>query len=178
MVHCNPSMESAMHPRQSGWIIFLVLFTSTAFSVTTQISSISPISGPAGTPVQINGSGFGATQSTSTVNFTGGAASVVSWSDTQITATVPATAVTGGVWVTVGGVSSNSSVYFNVPPPQITSLSPTSGGVGAQVTVTGTGFQATKGSSSYVAFDGFSAAIVRLLLPSLRAPGQAQFAFM
>src|SRR5207244_13318993 len=53
----------------------------------------------------INGSGFGATQSSSTVNFYGGTASATSWSDTQIVAAVPPTASSGPVSVTVGGIT-------------------------------------------------------------------------
>src|SRR5262249_15051587 len=63
------------------------------------VSSISPTSGLAGTQVQINGSGFGATQGSNTVTLNGTTASVVTWSATQITATVPNNATTGPVKV-------------------------------------------------------------------------------
>ena len=53
----------------------------------------------------ISGTGFGATQTNGSVMFYGTAASVQSWSDTQITVLVPAGAVTGSVDVTVGGVT-------------------------------------------------------------------------
>jgi RHS repeat-associated protein len=111
------------------------------------ITSITPSSGPVSSSVQINGSGFGATQGTVKFN-PSVSATITAWSDTQITATVPTTATTGGVSVTAGGVTSNSNINFTVPKPQITSISPTSGVVGTQVTVTGSGFQATKGSNS------------------------------
>jgi len=111
--------------------------------------------------VQINGSGFGASQGSSTVKFNGSySATVISWSDTQITVTVPPQAFTGLVLVTVGGVDSNRTVYFNVPAPQITSLSPTSGGVGTQVTVNGSGFQATKAANSSISFNGLPGTVV------------------
>ena len=85
-------------------------------------------------------------QGASMVNFNGAySAAIVSWSDTQIVATVPPQAFSGQVVVTVGGVCSNQTVYFNVPGPQVTSISPTSGGVGTQVTVNGSGFQSPKG---------------------------------
>lgn len=136
-------------------VISVVSFTG-AYATTPQVTSTSPVSGPTGSQVQINGSGFGATQGASTVKFNGSyTATIVSWSDTQITATVPAQAFTGAILVTVGGVSSNQTVYFNVPPPQITSISPASGVVGTQVTIAGSGFQATKGANSTVSFDGF-----------------------
>ena len=111
--------------------------------------------------MQINGTGFGATQGASTVKFTAAfTASIVSWSDTQIVAAVPSAAYTGPVLVTVGGVSSNQSVYFNVPEPRITSISPASGIIGTQVTVTGSGFQATRGANSSLSFNGFTATII------------------
>src|SRR5205085_2229934 len=74
------------------------------------------------------------------------------------TATVPAAATTGAVKATVGGVASNTNLFFTVPAPQVTSISPTSGVIGTQVTVNGSGFQATKGSSS-IAFNGTTATV-------------------
>jgi RHS repeat-associated protein len=118
------------------------------------VTGLVPASGLTGTQVQVNGTGFGATQGSSSVTFNNVAASVVSWSNTQITAVVPATAISGPVQVTEGGVSGNASVYFNIPAPKITGFSPTIGGVGNPVTITGTGFQSTQGSSSYVTFSG------------------------
>ena len=113
------------------------------------ISSLSPSSAPVGTQVQINGSGFGATQgSGSSVTFSNQNASIVSWSDSQIVATVPSAAISGSVVVISGGVSSNTNINLTVPHPQITSISPTSGIVGTQITVNGSGFQTTKGSST------------------------------
>src|SRR6185312_6479111 len=80
--------------------------------------------------------------------YSNNAANIVSWSDTQITVAVPNTAVSGVVTVTSGGVSSNANISFTVPPPQITGISPTSGVVGTQLTINGSRFQSTKGSSS------------------------------
>lgn len=114
------------------------------------VTGIVPSRGPIGTQVQINGSGFGATQSDSTIVFANTAATVVSWSDTQIIATVPPV-FTSAAKVTVGAVASNSNIYFTIPPPQITSISPASGVVSTQVTINGSGFLPTQGNSS-VAF--------------------------
>ena len=125
------------------------------------LTGLVPASGPGGTQFQINGSGFGAAQGSSTVTFHGLSAAVVSWSDTQIVATVPSTASTGQVVVTEGGVLSTPTMYFEVPAPQITSISPTSGVVGTQVTINGSGFESTQGGSSYVTFfNGNTATIV------------------
>ena len=53
---------------------------------------------------------------------------------------VPAGATTGNVVVTVGGVASNGVSFTVLATPTISSLSPTSGAVGASVTITGTNF--------------------------------------
>jgi hypothetical protein len=80
------------------------------------ITSIVPTSGPTGTSPTITGLHFGASQGISTVTFNGVTASVVSWSDTSIVATVPGTATTGNVVVTVNGNASNA-VLFTVTTP-------------------------------------------------------------
>jgi uncharacterized protein (TIGR03437 family) len=72
------------------------------------ITSISPTSGPVGTLVTITGSNLGSTQGSSTVTFGTTAATVSSWSDTQIQATVPSlSAGTYDVVVTTNAGSSN-----------------------------------------------------------------------
>jgi hypothetical protein len=122
---------------------------SIAFTVIQpNITSISPTSGYPGTQVTINGTNFGATQGSGSV-WLGNklAGSIVSWSNTQIVAVVAATALTGSAQVQQGGVWSNS-LTFTVIQPNITSISPTSGVAGTQVTFTGTNFGATQGSGS------------------------------
>src|SRR5262249_31190758 len=110
------------------------------------ITGITPTSGPVSAQVTVNGSGFGTTQGTSTLTFNNQpAASITSWSDSQIVATVSTSTSSGSVKVTNGGVPSNTNIYFTVPAPQITSISPTSGGVGTQVTINGSGLQAARG---------------------------------
>ena len=94
----------------------------------------------------ITGTNFGATQGTSTVTFNGTAATPTSWSATSIAVPVPSGATTGNVVVTVGGAGSNG-VNFTVTP-SITILSPNSGPVGTAVTITGTNFGATQGTST------------------------------
>jgi YD repeat-containing protein len=68
------------------------------------VTGISPNIGPASTPVTITGTGFGVTQANGTVDFFGTTGTIQSWSDTQIVAILPATASSGSVNVTVGGV--------------------------------------------------------------------------
>ena len=128
-----------------------------AFKVSTgpppvpTISSFSPTSGPVGTPVVINGTGFtGAT--TVKFNLTSQPTFTVN-SDIKISTTVPAGATTGLLHVTTGGSTGNSSTNFTVtasPPPTISSFSPISGPVGTTVVINGTGFT----GATNVAFNG------------------------
>src|SRR5206468_9657003 len=120
------------------------------------ITSLTPASGPVATPITIAGTGFGATQGASGVTFNGTTATPTSWSATSIAVPVPAGATTGTVVVTVGGLASNGSAFTVTVPPTITSLSPTSGPVATAVTIAGTGFGATKGTST-VTFNGTAA---------------------
>jgi len=80
------------------------------------ITSLTPSVGPTGIHVVIAGTNFGTSQGASTVTFNGVLATVTSWSDTSIGVTVPSTAMTGPVIVTVGGVASNSSTFTVTAP--------------------------------------------------------------
>ena len=83
-------------------------------ATTPAISDFSPLSGPVGTSVTINGSGFtGATG----VKFNGtsaGSGNFTVVSDVQITATVPSGASTGPISVTTPGGTGTSSADFTV----------------------------------------------------------------
>src|SRR5579864_5765882 len=72
------------------------------------IVSLGPSIGLAGTAVTITGTHFGSTQGTSSVSFTGVAATPLTWSDTSIVAPVPLGASTGAVVVSVMGAASNA----------------------------------------------------------------------
>ncbi len=133
---------------------------SVTVGTTPFVSGVSPDLGGFGTSVTISGSNFGATQGTSAVRFNGvQAASVTSWSATQIIATVPSMAASGPVpvTVTVNSVQSNTNVTFNVINPVIGSLSPPNGPLGGLVRVNGSGFGTSRGSS-HVTFNGVEAA--------------------
>lgn len=97
-----------------------------AFSVTPHISSLSATTFPTGASIQINGSGFDPMPGNNTVQFNGGTGTVTAASNTQLTVTVPAGAVIGGVTVQAG--SNVSDAYFyNIGvdnPPNISSLTP------------------------------------------------------
>jgi YD repeat-containing protein len=120
------------------------------------ISGLSMSSGVVGTSVTISGSNFGASQGTSTVSFNGTSATPTSWSDTSIVVPVPSGATTGNVVMTVGGNSSNGSLFTVIQPPAISGLSPSSGAVGTSVTISGSNFGASQGTSA-VSFNGTSA---------------------
>jgi IPT/TIG domain/Bacterial Ig-like domain (group 2)/Galactose oxidase, central domain len=132
-----------------------------AFTVVAapSITSLSPTSGAVGASVTITGSNFGSTQGSSTVKFNGTTATITSWAAGSIVTKVPTGATTGNVVVHASGVDSNGSSFTVLPTPSITTLSPTSGAVGAQVTITGTNFGSTQGTST-AKFNGTTAAII------------------
>jgi hypothetical protein len=109
------------------------------------ITNLTPTSGAAGVPVTISGSGFGATRGAGTVWLGSTLGAVMSWSDTQIVATVALNSTSGSAQVRQNGVWSNA-VPFNVRTATISSVAPPSGVPGTQMTITGSGFGATQGS--------------------------------
>jgi IPT/TIG domain len=129
-----------------------------AFTVVTTpvISALNPTFGGPGATVAVTGSNFGATQGSSTVTLNGTAQATSSWSDLTITFVVPSAALTGPVVVTVGGDASNAVTLSVVPTPEITNLSPAQGLAGTSVTVTGSNFGSSQGSS-VVTFNGVAA---------------------
>lgn len=125
---------------------------------TPTITSISPTSGPAGITVTIIGTNFGSSQGSGTVKFNGASATVCGtcWTATSIQATVPTTASTGSVIVHTSGVDTNGKTFTFLHTPNITSLSPSSGPVGTTVTIAGTNFGSTQGTST-IKFNGTTA---------------------
>ncbi|MBH8571319.1 hypothetical protein KB206_20675 [Microvirga sp. STS02] len=115
------------------------------------VSSFAPGSGPVGTVVVLTGTGFA---NASSVRVNGVAATFAVNSSTSITTTVPAGASTGLIAVTTpGGTSSSAAAFTVIPPPILTSFTPTSGSVGTVVTISGSNFQNT----STVVFNGTAA---------------------
>lgn len=112
------------------------------------IGQLVPSSGLIGTTVTIDGFNFGTAKGTSTVKFGAKTAKVSSWSGTQIQVEVPSLlpgSYDGTVTTTQG---TSNAVAFTVTTPHIDSLTPTSGPAGTPVTVLGSGFGATQGSST------------------------------
>ncbi len=77
------------------------------------ISSMKPESGATGTEVILKGHGFGAIPKHTTVKFNGIEAKVdeESWSDTQITVTVPENATTGNVVIKNGEIEGEAGIF-------------------------------------------------------------------
>jgi hypothetical protein len=144
-----------------------VSFTVT--STSPSITSLSPTSGPTGASVTITGVNFGASQGSSTVTFNTTAGTPTAWSATSITVPVPASATTGSVVVTVASVASNGVTFTVLPTPTLTSLSPATGPVGAIVTIVGTNFGASQGSST-VKFNGTAATSTSWSTTSIGVP--------
>jgi hypothetical protein len=113
------------------------------------IASFTPTSGSVGSSVSISGTGFtGATA----VRFNGTTAIFTVVSDAAIQATVPAGATSGPLSVTTPGGTATSANSFAVAPT-ITNFTPTSGLVGASVTISGTNFT----GATAVRFNGTAA---------------------
>jgi hypothetical protein len=112
---------------------------------TPVIASVSPTTAAGGVQVVVTGSAFGQTQGTSALLLGTSPATVVSWSDAQIVATVASNARSGNAEVQRGGIWSNT-VPFTVISAAITSVTPASGLPGDSVTIAGSGFGAAQGS--------------------------------
>src|SRR5260370_4827759 len=112
------------------------------------ISSLTPPASQDGASITLNGVGFGLSQGTSQVQFNGVTASVSSWGDTSVTATVPLNTTTGPVTVTEDGITSNGVQFTVSQSLSVTNISPSFGPPGTSVTITGTGFGATQSNSS------------------------------
>jgi len=97
-----------------------------------QVTSISPTHGLVSDSVTITGQNFGSAEGSSAVTFNNVAATVTSWSATQISVSVPAGSTTGNLVVTVGSQSSSGvtftldSVVNNITKIQVSNLTSTS----------------------------------------------------
>lgn len=129
-------------------------------STAPTISSFLPASGTPGTSVTINGTNYSATPSSNSVKFNGTPATVTSATTTKLIVTVPTGAATGPISVTVAGqtVTTTNSFVVVTPPPTISGFSPSSGAVGAAVTINGSNF-ATAPAGNSVTFNGTAATV-------------------
>jgi len=135
------------------------------------INGIAPNLGASGTGTQvtINGSNFGTSQGDSIVTFGAVNAIPATWSDSRIVITVPTglSAGTTSVSVTVNGRSSAPAPFSVIPV--ITALSASSAILGTPITITGTSFGNTQGTST-VTFNGVDAAPTSWSATSITVP--------
>ncbi|BCJ55405.1 hypothetical protein Asp14428_68800 [Actinoplanes sp. NBRC 14428] len=128
--------------------------TSTTRSAagTVTVSSLNPSRAPIGAKVVVSGTGFSATAGSNTVKFNGTTATVTAASRTRLTVTVPSGTTSGTVSVAVGTATATSGQAFTVvpgtPAPAVTGFSPSTGDIGASVTITGTGFSTVKAENN------------------------------
>jgi YD repeat-containing protein len=137
------------------------------------VLGFSPAFGGTGASITITGTGFSTTVSQNTVKFNGTAATVVSATSTQLVATVPAAATTGPISVTSQTGTASSGQSFTVTPPSaagpnISGFTPTSGGYGDTVTISGSGF-ATGASQETVSFGGVDGVVTTTTATSITA---------
>ncbi len=88
--------------------------TTDPVPVAPTIVAFAPTSGKVGDQVVITGSNFDATAANNVVTIGGIAATVTASSSTSIAVTVPATAVTGKIAVTIGALNATSTSDFTV----------------------------------------------------------------
>ena len=131
------------------------------------VTSFSPASGVIGTTVTINGTNF--TGATGVTFNTTPASTFTVVSVTKITAVVPTGATTGAIKVTTPGGTGVAASNFTVPAPTVTSFTPTSGIVGATVTLTGTNFSGATvvkfNTTQAVSFAVVSATSITVTIP-------------
>ncbi len=127
-------------------------FTNAAAPI---ITDFSPVLGPVGSIVTIDGINFTGVTS---VKFGNTPASATPVSDTQLSATVPIGASTGPISITGNSTTFTTSSNFTVTgaKPVITGFEPSYGARGATVTITGANF--TNLASPAVEFNGVAAA--------------------
>lgn len=116
------------------------------------ITSIFPTSGDTTTEITIYGSRFGVVQGSSILSYGGVNILPNFWSDTQIKLYLPANSPTNQKFlVNVAGVYSNESTPFTFSNMKIFSVTPSTGTVGSQISISGQGF-GTFQSGAYVTF--------------------------
>lgn len=138
----------------------------TVINVEPSISEFAPTSGPPGTQITITGSNFFDVQSVAIGGVTTQFA-VVSLS--EIWAYVPANPVSGPITVTNPVTSATSTTNFLIGSPTITSFTPSTGGSGTSVTITGdnlTNVEAVAFNGVTASFNSFGPKTLSATVPS------------
>jgi len=126
-----------------GNLLSIARYTSSQASVL----QFTPTSGPVGTTVTINGTGFSTTLSNDSASFHGTAATLTSATANQIVTTVPSGATTGTISITTPAgtftTSSSFTVTTSMGAPTITSFTPAVATPGTSISISGTNFSST-----------------------------------
>ncbi len=122
------------------------------------ITSVSPVTGLANTPVTITGTGFNAEGLKNVVTFNGVRAMITISGATALTVLVPSGGSTGDVVVTTPDGKSTGPIFTYLYAPIITAINPNSGGANTAVTFTGTNFGTTPEANT-VWFNGIVATV-------------------
>jgi RHS repeat-associated protein len=144
----------------AGNALPLLTSTFTTYPAPT-ITGFAPAQGPAGTAVTISGEHFDADvpENNTVTFFDGNEAAVSEATTTTLKVTVPSGAINGPITVsTPGGTATSTQEFIVALPPTIAGFSPTSGFVGATVTISGADFDAIP-SNNIVRFNGVAAAL-------------------
>lgn len=126
------------------------------FTVTDSDISLSPSYGPPGTSIAISGKDFGLRKDGSQVQVNGNAATIISWSDSEIIATVPEGTTSGVVNVQIGE-KNRLAGFFRVT--RVFEISSITTSVGASITISGEGWGSAINGST-LSFAGPAAAII------------------
>lgn len=114
--------------------------TTSNLTILPSIANFTPVGGPAGTVVTINGSGLNGTTQVRFGNAL--AAAVTNLSQLQVTAVVPANPLTAPITlITTNGTNVSADLFY--APPALDTFTPTQGGPGTAVTVNGSNFTGT-----------------------------------
>jgi hypothetical protein len=122
------------------------------FTVMPHVDSLSSNDGNTGDSITLTGTNFGATQGTGSVTVNGVNATVGSWSNTSVSITIPSDATDGDIVLTRSDAEAAEAVGFDVIPT-ISGLTPARRVVGENLTINGSGFGTSQGSST-VTFNG------------------------
>lgn len=123
------------------------------------IINFSPTSGRVGRTVQVIGSNFDTDPAANDVRIGGTPATVTAAATNSLIITVPAGASTGAITVeNAGGLATSAQQFVVLPPPVISGFTPTTGGPGSSVTISGFNFDTTP-SANTVLFNGIQAVV-------------------
>ncbi len=120
------------------------------------VASFSPVSGPAGTVVTLSGQNLLDAQGNGQVWFGGMSLPILNSSSTSLQIAVPADAVTGAFDAHVNGVGVYTSAFTVTHSAQISSVNANYGAPYSKITLAGTNFGASQGTST-VTFNGVAA---------------------